>query len=105
MDRSRSYLGSDRGTVESHLGVFSNDGLRTLLLAKKELSKASVHSLQIHLHLVDICYLMHVRKKIDGTGVLQVLRYRRVYLVAGSWVLLYCCMTDFTSSPPSIAVS
>ncbi|CAM9867734.1 unnamed protein product, partial [Ectocarpus sp. 13 AM-2016] len=36
MDRARGYMGSDKETVASHLGVFSNDGLRTLLLAKKD---------------------------------------------------------------------
>ncbi|CAN0153672.1 unnamed protein product, partial [Hapterophycus canaliculatus] len=41
MDRASSYMGSDKETVETHLGVFSNDGLRTLLLAKKDMSKAS----------------------------------------------------------------
>lgn len=40
MDRAASYMGSDKAMVESHLGVFSNDGLRTLLLAKKEMTKA-----------------------------------------------------------------
>lgn len=40
MDRAASYMASDKETVESHLGVFSNDGLRTLLLAKKEMPKA-----------------------------------------------------------------
>lgn len=40
MDRASSYTLSDKATVASHLGVFSNDGLRTLLLAKKDMSKA-----------------------------------------------------------------
>lgn len=40
MDRASSYMGSDKVTVEEHLGVFSNDGLRTLLLGKKEMTKA-----------------------------------------------------------------
>lgn len=41
MDRAASYLSSDKETVASHLGVFSSDGLRTLVLAKKEMTKAS----------------------------------------------------------------
>lgn len=41
MDRSRGFMGSDKESVSSHLGVFSSDGLRTLLLAKKEMSQAS----------------------------------------------------------------
>lgn len=39
MERAASYMDSDEETVSSHLGVFSNDGLRTLLLAKKDLPK------------------------------------------------------------------
>lgn len=39
MERAGTYADSDRNTIESHLGVFSNDGLRTLLLAKKNMTK------------------------------------------------------------------
>lgn len=41
MDRACSYTRSDRDTIKSHLRVFSKDGLRTLVLARRELSKAS----------------------------------------------------------------
>lgn len=39
MDRATNYVGMDKDTVLVHLGVFSNDGLRTLLLGKRTLSK------------------------------------------------------------------
>ncbi|CAM9933282.1 unnamed protein product, partial [Laminaria digitata] len=39
MDRAGSYSGGSREIVNEHLGVFSNDGLRTLLLAKKSMTK------------------------------------------------------------------
>ena len=38
MDRAGSYSGGSREIVTEHLGVFSNDGLRTLLLAKKSMT-------------------------------------------------------------------
>ena len=38
MDRASSYVGTDKDSVTTHLGVFSNDGLRTLLLGKRSMS-------------------------------------------------------------------
>lgn len=40
MERSVEYAESKKSIVEEHLGVFSNDGLRTLLLAKRDLPQA-----------------------------------------------------------------
>ncbi|CAN0032532.1 unnamed protein product, partial [Discosporangium mesarthrocarpum] len=39
MDRASSFMSSDKAIMEKHLGVFANDGLRTLLLARKKLSQ------------------------------------------------------------------
>ena len=36
--RSKGYQDTDRATVDSHLRLFSEDGLRTLMLAVREVS-------------------------------------------------------------------
>lgn len=39
MERSTNYADSSKAKTEEHLGVFSNDGLRTLVLAKRDFTK------------------------------------------------------------------
>lgn len=36
--RSKGFMDADRATVDAHLRLFSEDGLRTLMLAVREVS-------------------------------------------------------------------